>query len=137
MSTWTHVAGVIRVDDYSVVLGKESSSLQDTFIRNTWYHPNENGNMPMGSEGSLDVEIIKRPEEEGMEYMKTVTIFGDLRDFGKDDIDIIKNWWKDLAKKLAPSCSIRQAVLEINPEDSNVSFILTDKDMDSIEELLN
>lgn len=137
MSIWTHVAGVIRVDDYSVVLGEKSSSLRDTFIRNTWHHPNINGNMPTGSEGSLDVEIIERPEQDGMEYMKTVTIFGDLRDFGKDDLDIIKNWWKDLAKRLAPSCGIRQAILEVNPEDSDESFILTDKDMDSAEESLN
>ena len=37
--------------------------------------------MPTGSEGSLDVEVIERNEDDSAAYLKTISIFGDLRRF--------------------------------------------------------
>ena len=67
--------------------------LSKIFVRNTWYHPNKNGNLPTGSEGSIDVEFIDRNDDESSSYMRTVAFFGDLRDFTQEDCEKIKEWW--------------------------------------------
>ena len=128
MSVWTHVAGTIRIDDLGVLIGQLTDFLK-VFIRDTWTHPNENGNMPTGSEGSLDVEVIERNEEELAAYFKTVAVFGDLRDFDKEKCNSIREWWKNISKRCGKTCLIRQAVLQVTPEDGE-SFVLTEKDME-------
>lgn len=128
MSVWTHVAGTIRIDDLGVLIGQPTDFLK-VFIRNTWTHRNKNGNMPTGSEGSLDVEVIERNEEDSAAYFKTISIFGDLRDFDKEKCNSIREWWKNISKRCGKTCLIRQAVLQVIPEDGE-SFILTEKDMD-------
>ena len=128
MSIWTHVAGCIRIDDYNAIVNSENkTNLEKIFAKDTWYNPNKNGNMPYGSEGSLDVEIIDR-NEEGAAYMRVVTICGDLRDYDKEDCEDIKKWWYDIPQKLGKACAIRNAVIEVQSEDG-ADFILTEKDM--------
>ena len=85
----------------------------------------------MGSEGSLDVEFITRPNDDGIDYRKTIAFFGDLRGFEAADCDKVREWWKNIAIKLYQvKCIVRQAVLEINPENGE-TIILTERDMDA------
>lgn len=132
MSIWTHIVGTIRIDDSTLFFSNKGGvDLSNLFIRNTWENPNEHGNLPTGSEGSIDVEFITRPNDDGIDYRKTIAFFGDLRDFEADDCDEIREWWKNIAIKLHEvKCSVRQAVLEINPEDGK-TIILTERDMDT------
>jgi len=136
MSVWTHVAGCIRIDDMKKMgllnNQKDEIDLNKIFIRNTWNNPNDNGNMPTGSEGSIDVEITDR-NEEGTEYMRVVTLFGDLRDYGKKQCEELKKWWYDIPQKLGRDGYIRNAVLQVTPGDGE-SFVLTEKDMNIIED---
>lgn len=134
MSIWTHVAGCIRIDDMNKLFSLSGGlDLSKIFIRDTWYHPNKQGNLPGGSEGSIDVEFIDRNDDESSAYMRTVTFFGDLRDFDKEDCQKIRDWWFHIPEKLGNSCGIRQAVLQIIPEDGQ-TIVLTEKDMNIIEE---
>lgn len=132
MSVWTHVAGVIRIDDYSLMIMNKKTDFSKIFIRNTWTYPNKEGNLPEGSEGSLDVEFIDRMEPDSSSYIRTVCFFGDLRDVGAEDCNKIQKWWEDIPELLGEKYSIRQAVLEIKPENGVMS-VLTEKDMIHLE----
>ena len=123
MSVWTHVAGVIRVDCIRSIC--EQPDFNKIFVRELW---NENTfgacNMPMGSEGSLDFRVIENPDKDSIAAY-TVVIFGDLRGFGAEDIHIIEDWWDKVLKQFG---MIRQAILQIQPEDGKVK-ILEQKDV--------
>lgn len=122
MSVWTHVAGVIRVDCLRC-LGKKPD-FNKIFVSEVW---NENTfgtcNMPMGSEGSLDFRVIENPNSASLAAY-TVVIFGDLRDFGAEDIHKIEDWWDNVLEQCG---MIRQAILQIQPEDGETR-ILEQKD---------
>lgn len=76
--------------------------------------------MPNGSEGSLDYRIIRNPDPDAMSAY-TIAIFGDLRDFGKENKEELVNWWN----KVLNECGmIRQAVLQVIFEDSEKPLIL-------------
>lgn len=121
MSTWTHVAGVIRVDCIRMLCKKPD--FRKIFVKSLWGEHNTDCNMPMGSEGSLDFRIIENPNEDALAAY-TVVIFGDLRDFGVADIPEIEDWWN----KVLDQCGlIRQAILQIQPEDGDEK-ILKQKD---------
>lgn len=122
MSVWTHVAAVIRLDDYRAIAG-DKEDLSKYFIRDTWDNPNEKGNLPRGSEGSLDVEFIEKDDDS---ITRNVCIFGDLRDV--DQLGDISRWWIGIAKGLPEWLDIRQAVLQAECENGK-SLILTEKDM--------
>ena len=115
MSNWTHVAAVIRIDDFRVfdaqtpdwdeIFGKEI--LFDEPYDN-WEdadnHPEKY--LPMGSEGSLRKSVWTNPNKcNSAAY--TVSIFGDLRDH--DDPDEIIKWFKKKCSKL----SVRQASIVV------------------------
>ena len=122
MSVWTHVAGVIRVDCIRGMTKKPD--FDKIFVRELW-DENSSGlcNMPMGSEGSLDFRVIENPNKNALAAY-TVVVFGDLRDFGVADIPEIEDWWN----KVLEQCGwIRQAILQIQPEDGDVK-ILEQKD---------
>ena len=134
MSIWTHIAGTIRIDDMSNIFDSlKKKDLSKIFIRDTYYHSNPNGNLPSGSEGSIDVEFVERPEDKGTEYMKTIVFFGDLRDYDNNDCKEVKEWWYSIPRKLGKDCLIRQAILQVKPEDSEM-FILTEEDMNLYKE---
>ena len=98
------------------------------FIRNTWYHPNDNGNLPTGSEGSIDVEFIERTDDDTSDYMRVIALFGDLRDFDEEDCQSVIDWWYSIPQSLGNDCIIRQAVLQVSPENGKM-IVLTEKDM--------
>lgn len=121
MSVWTHVAGVIRVDCIRCISKPEFDKI---FIKSLWDEHNPDCNMPMGSEGSLDFRIIENPNKDSLAAY-TVVIFGDLRNFGAEDIHKIEKWWD----KVLEQCGmIRQAILQIQPGDGDVK-ILEQKDV--------
>lgn len=137
MSIWTHVAGIIRIDHLRSLDIKPAPDFDNIFKKfiydeNVDYEIDYDNqkqkwiecNMPKGSEESLDYRVIENPNENDI-CAYTVAIFGDLRDFGKDDVNKIKEWWKDTLSKFD---MVRQAILQIQPEDGE-TLILTEKDI--------
>lgn len=129
MSILTHITGCIRVDDMKMILQPNNKTdFSKIFVRNTWYHPNDNGNLPTGSEGSIDVEFIERTDDDASDYMRTIALFGDLRDFDEEDCQSVIDWWYSIPQSLGNDCIIRQAVLQVSPENGKM-IVLTEKDM--------
>lgn len=115
MSTWTHVAGIIRAygvqnwesdHDWDSVIGKEclwgSSS-------ETWKYADEHPEeyMPCGSEGTLQKSIWVNPDKSDVNAY-TISVFGDLRDWY--DVNAIIVWFKILVKN---KLSVRSAVITV------------------------
>ena len=122
MSIWTHVAGVIRIDDFRLkgentpdfdeLIGVECQ-WNDSF--SVWdeqeVHPEKF--LPMGSEGSLQKTIWINPHTSSLAAY-TVTIFGDLRDY--EDPDKIIEWFKNKCKTIENKYIIRQATITAETE---------------------
>lgn len=120
MSNWSHVAGIIRIDDirfddktpdFDELVGKEMSYHEYSFtndedIDNSKY-------LPMGSEGSLKKSVWINPNISHMSAY-TVSIFGDLRDH--DSTSEIIQWFKDKCKSISEDYMIRQAVITVENE---------------------
>ncbi len=123
MSQWTHLAGIIRIDNLLRRIAPGAPTAKDV-IRILLE------DAPVGSEGGCHFHFVKWPEvddykekdhtnvHEGGIYWGDAIISADLRDVGDDDeIEKIKQWFTDLAKKLWDGkLIIRQAVLEIEVE---------------------
>lgn len=102
MSQWTHVSGCIRVDgipqmgivpDLPRLLGRPSTRHHEMEMGKRYV---ESENMPNGSEGSIQYEIIVAGT--GMVY-RTIAIWGDLRDFGDAaDLKAIDDWFERVVK---------------------------------------
>lgn len=120
MSVWTHVAGVIRVDCLRFMGEPDFNKI---FVRRLWSEDIKDCNMPFGSEGSLDFRVIENPDKDCLAAY-TVVVFGDLRDFGAANMPEIEEWWDRVLEQCG---MIRQAVLQIQPEDGDVK-ILEQKD---------
>lgn len=123
MSNWSHVAGIIRIDDirfddktpdFDVLIGK-SMSYQDLIEMED--DINESEYLPMGSEGSLQKSVWINPDISHMSAY-TVSIFGDLRDH--DSTSEIIEWFKNKCKRISQDYMIRQAVITANNEWSGV-----------------
>lgn len=115
MSQWTHVAGIVRIDDLPFIKYTDWQAhfgKQCLFSDNCWKdareHPDEY--LPMGSEGSLRSELWRNPDTHHMAAY-TVMIFGDLRDYDTPQ-EIIK-WFK---QKVAEIPMVRQAVITVELE---------------------
>jgi hypothetical protein len=106
MSNWTHVAGIIRVDDIRVfstgeeinwdkIFGKECHFDSDESI---WkdYCNNPELYLPSGSEGTLTKSVWVNPKLNDVAAY-TISVFGDLRDHDNPK-EIIK-WFKEVIKK--------------------------------------
>lgn len=123
MSTWTHVAGVVRIDmlrfpkkgekDEEKIIksminyfGKELD-FYDTIAKwdDAYEHPEHY--LPFGSEGSLKMSVWVNPNTHSMAAI-TVSIFGDLRDYS--DVDGIIKWFK---KKCNGDISVRNACITV------------------------
>lgn len=116
MSTWTHVAATVRIDDFRFsdnqtipdwdeIFGKECLFKSPREVWDDCYeHPEKY--LPCGSEGTLQKTAWINPDSH-MIAAYTVTIFGDLRDY--DSPDKIIEWFKE---KVDPGkIGIRQAVI--------------------------
>ena len=118
MSNWTHVAGVIRIDDirltdydpdFDKLIGREClyESKSSVWDELEW-SPEEF--LPSGSEGTLQKSVWINPDKEHMDAY-TITIFGDLRDH--DDPKEIITWFKNKCKQIG---FIRNAVIVVENE---------------------
>lgn len=87
MSNWTHVAGIIRIDDLGKCFGGKPLNFAKII------EP-----LPSGSEGSLKMAIWKNPDK-SCAFSYVVSIFGDLRDH--HSADEIVEWFKETCTKLA------------------------------------
>lgn len=116
MSIWTHVAAIARIDilphdinDPTELFGKQclfndTDEIWDDMIAN------KDKYLPCGSEGTLNIEIWKNPEENHADQW-CVSIFGDLRDY--ESGEGIIEWFKD---KLSQCKMVRQAVITVETE---------------------
>lgn len=117
MSTWTHVAGVVRVDairmgmaaevNWDDIFGKECLWEESSSV---WHdldaHPEKY--MPCGSEGTLQKVVWTNPEESYIAAY-TVGVFGDLRDWY--DVDAIIEWFKKIVR--SEDLWVRSAVITV------------------------
>lgn len=125
MSNWTHVAAIVRVDGlrfgeepsigerFEEIFGKELR-YEDNF--NVWDEADEHPErfLPLGSEGSLTMNVWKNPDKSCMSAY-VVSIFGDLRDHydpqrhsrlvqGKDKQSLGKTGYNHRGKRVEWNC---------------------------------
>jgi hypothetical protein len=121
MSQWVHIAGIIRFDQFQIGEDEFSPHPKD-FLGNTFNHLDDKNvkkkcNVPYGSEGSLQYEII--PERRGM-YLDTysVVFHGDLRDKGDEIIEEMKEY----LERISRGQMIRQGIIEVEIEGSETKL---------------
>lgn len=111
MSTWTHVAAIIRIDSIrGFGLGPKSKGDIEKALGPVarFGGTDEEWNactLPCGSEGSLEY-IIWENEDDSSVAAFTISIFGDLRNY--DETESIEKWFNGFCGKF--SRWIRQAV---------------------------
>lgn len=121
MSRWTHVAGTIRVDGLA---GFKEPEFEKLFKVARWDVASsfKTCNMPVGSEGSLQYSVWTNPDPTHLARY-TITIWGDLRDYGElEDIYKIEKWFRKVLKKLD---LIREAVMIVVDSQNKNSCIMT------------
>lgn len=102
MSIWTHVAGIIRIDDTRLD-GSNVKRIKEIV----------EDSLPYGSEGPLKFEVCESPEYSSIAAY-VVSIYGDLRDF--DSSSEVIDWFKGVCYKIEEMESddfiyIRQATI--------------------------
>ena len=127
MSQWTYVCGCIRYDalrmpgiPYNTIdkikkLVGNPVSFDDS--EEKW----DACNIPRGSEGSIQFVFWANPDLHHMASF-VVGIFGDLRDFGIEDVPKIKEWFERVTK--GKEIMVRNAILEICVESQEEPIIL-------------
>ena len=124
MSVWTHVAGIIRIDDirlgdtlpdFDKLIGKECQWESPTEVWDDMECRPEDY-LPMGSEGSLEKSVWINPDK-GCMSSYTVSIFGDLRDY--EDSESIIEWFKNKINEINEIKGVRQAVIISETEGKN------------------
>ena len=173
MSKWTHVAGIIRLDSMGAQIvrqlptecGSKREKIEEAVTRalgntcNFESTPEESAicNVPTGSEGSLQHNVFPnsdKGDDHGLSW-GYATIWGDLRDFGTEDVPTIKEWFQRSLKRLLKpegfndpkgmpdlekalymlSCFlIRDAVLSIDVESGPNIILLWDGDAEEVKE---
>lgn len=140
MSQWTHVAGCIRYDwlqipgvpemDFDKVLGTPGDLDHMEDIRN----------IPAGSEGSIQYEVITNSNHSAIAAYNVV-IWGDLRGFADGNVPDIKEWFGRAinatfkiwiaGKQQEMRPMIRSAVLKIDVE-YGPTYILRNTDTNKV-----
>ena len=106
----------------------DDDEIYDVFGRHVGYDDlfdfdGEYKTTPMGSEGSLEINIYHNPEDSHLASTQ-VSVFGDLRDFGgKWGIEKLKQWFDECCAKFI----VRQTVIQIRDEYENDDIICTYK----------
>ena len=127
MSQWTHVCGCIRYNALRMV-GMPYATLDEIkkLVGNTvsFDDPEEKWdkcNVPCGSEGSIQFVFWANPSLNALDAFM-VAVFGDLRDFGKEDAPNIKEWFERVTT--GKGVMIRNAIVEICIEGEESPIIL-------------
>jgi len=121
MSTWTHAAGIIRVDGLGFIQGVgtagEKRELEKYIGKAAQFDSPErdfeNCKLPMGSEGSLQYEVSITGGDTSLSRGH-IAIWGDLRDC--DSPDELIEWFKVLVSDMPTPFFIRDAVLTVHTE---------------------
>lgn len=124
MSQWTHVAAVFRLDSLGPI---SDENIIECFGKTVSYEElhdydelDSSKVLPMGSEGSLEMNIWHNPDHRDL-ASTTVSVFGDLRDFGGNEgLEKLKKWFDDCCK----SFMVRQAIMQIIDEYANEPVVL-------------
>ena len=114
MSQWTHVAGIIRLDNLGIVIirspGRDELEkiLKESIVEklgkpSTYDSPptDEECILPLGSEGSIEYQISSSGHEHEVTW-GSLSFYGDLRDFGEEDYPGLKDWFKETCLKFSP-----------------------------------
>ena len=115
MSNWTHVAGIIRIDDFGRCLGRKPLDFIELIGKEVseddWEDTESNPDkyLPFGSEGSLHMTVWENPSKSSL-WGYTISIFGDLRDH--DNPEEIVEWFKKICAKFC----VRDATITVNNE---------------------
>jgi len=122
MSQWTHLAGIIRVDNVRFWLDPAHTSERAAgeIFRTLM------ARIPVGSNGT-QTSVQCHPTADD----RVVAIIeADLEDTGsKEDVQAITEWFKDRLRKLRDrGYAIRQAVLEIEVEDQGYYIVRAGED---------
>lgn len=127
MSQWTHVCGCIRYDSIRMA-GMFFNTIDKikTLVGNTcsYEDPEEKWdkcNVPAGSEGSIQFVFWANPHLSSLSAF-TVGVFGDLRDFGEEDVPKIKEWFNKVT--IGKGVIVRNAIIEICVEGIKEPIIL-------------
>lgn len=117
MSQWTHLAGIIRLDNMdanivNLLTEVKKDKITEAVVKALGQTCNYDSSLeqwdrcgvPMGSEGSLQYAVF--PNSDGDEHSLSwgyIPIWGDLRDFGNEKISEIQDWFqKSLERLLTP-----------------------------------
>lgn len=167
MSQWTHVAGIIRLDGIGACMVMGSTEFKNravveavtkalgiTYDFNSSIDDCSQCNVPAGSEGSLRYRVLPNSEEDthSLSWGYAV-IWGDLRDFGMEDVQKIEDWFQGALEKLQKpegfkppeamtehekaeyllsSFAIRDAVLSIDVEYKSRMILLWNNDTNKV-----
>jgi hypothetical protein len=119
MSQWTHVSGIIRIDDFISVI-EEDNHVEER-IENIIAKIN---NIPTGSEGPLEYDIV-RTRTDNEVCFGYIAVYGDLRDY--ENVDEIYDWFDSLRKELSNNqIDIRSLCVKIDVEFKD-SYIIFDR----------
>ena len=116
MSQWTHVCGCIRYDALRIagMPFNTIESIKELIGNPVSYEDSQEKwdicNVPCGSEGSIQFVFWQNPQLNHAAAF-TVGVFGDLRDFGLEDVCKIKEWFNKVTK--TKGVMVRNAILEI------------------------
>lgn len=119
MSQWTHVNASFRLNSIGEIPDEEiidifGKQVDYRGMSNIEYDENyevkdKHKYLPMGSEGTLEMSIWHNPDKSCM-ASTTVSVFGDLRDYG--NFDEIEKWFNKCCDKFI----VRQAVCQVEVE---------------------
>jgi len=117
MSAWTHVAGIIRLNDFRHLSGSTKESVLSAVL----------SDIPIGSEGPLSVKIVENPNKSHIAAYDTM-VFGDLR--GHESPDPVIDWFKALHARLRIESMphVRQAIIHIDVEYGEKLVVIADID---------
>jgi len=136
MSQWTHVNGNIRFDYLPISVDDEGEferGIKQVFgevidydhvgLFGKYHEDCPISPIPCGSEGSIEYQIYRAPRG------YNVGIWGDLRDFGNDEVQEIFDWFKSIMNyKFNGPHFVRDATLFIDIEDGDDIILLHDYD---------
>lgn len=112
MSQWTHVAATIRFDALRL------PGFPDQ-------RPALHRDIPEGSEGPLIATLWENPQRNHLASY-TATIFGDLRDFGEEDVKSIRDYFHRLTS--GETTMVRQGVAVVRVEYGPTIVMWHDRD---------
>lgn len=128
MSKWTHVSGVIRIDDFSFISCRKRNTSKTVekiigpmCLFEKW---NKHSKLPTGSEGSIEYKVIQNKDESSLARF-TVVFYGDLRDY--DDLEEIKQWFIKLREEIEAADNemiYRDAILKAWVESTDKPLII-------------